>query len=67
MVNLLEVLYVLTAVAAFISVLAAVQARGVRRDPARVERYRRRMRRAAVLALVFAVLSACLYWYLSVD
>ena len=65
MVNLLESLYALTALAAIIAVVAAVQTRGA--GPDRVEHYRRRMRRAALLSLVLALLAAGLYWYLSVD
>ena len=65
MVNLLETLYVVTAIAALVSLIAAVQTRGA--PPERKERFRQRMRRAAMLALLCALVSAGLYWYLSVD
>jgi hypothetical protein len=60
-VNLLEALYVVTALAAVIAALAWLQSRG---GGDRAERYRRRMRRFLTLALALAVLCASLYWYL---
>ena len=65
MVNLLETLYGLTVLAAVVAIIAAVQSRGALPD--RVERYRKRMRWSASLALVLGLVSACLYWYLSVE
>jgi hypothetical protein len=62
MVNLLEALYVLTAVALLIAALAWVQARG---GGDRAARYGSRMRGFLKLALALAIASAALYAYLS--
>jgi hypothetical protein len=58
MVNLLETLYVLTALSGLIGALAWVQSRG---GADRRDQYRRRMRRAFVVAAVCGIGSAVLY------
>jgi hypothetical protein len=62
MVNLLETLYVVTALSVLIATLAWVQSRG---GAQRAERYGRRMRIALVAAALSAIAAAVLYWRLS--
>ena len=62
MVNLLETLYVVTALCLIIALVAWVQSRG---GGDRAIRYGRRMRRALILALITGVISAVMYAALS--
>jgi len=62
MVNFLETLYVVTALAVLVGIVAWVQSKG---GGDRGPRYRQRMRRAFSVALVTGIVSAALYLYVT--